>query len=296
MTLHIHNSLVSRALGLLGSQAQQEQWLPQMAEGTVIGAWAAYEPDGAALDTMQTLAKVDGSGYCLTGVKTWVSNAAIAGLFVVLASAPEGPTAFLVPADAPGLKLGRRDKTLGMRGVQIHPVYLNEVPVTADQILGRAGAADKLLAVVSDFSRLAMAAIALGGAEHALDLGVRFAVERKQFGTEIARKSAIQAFIADSALEVETLRSQIYRCASLADQGKLDPEAVSIAKLWANRVAYQVADRMIQTHGGYGYILDYPIGRVFRDCRTVEGIEGSNRSQQTAIAQSILAAYGLDMG
>jgi alkylation response protein AidB-like acyl-CoA dehydrogenase len=137
-----------------------------------------------------------------------------------------------------------------------------------------------------------MAAIALGGAHHALELGVKFAIDRKQFGSEIARKGAIQGFIADSALEVETLRSQIYRCASLAEQGKLDREAAAIAKLWANRVAYQVGNRMIQTHGGYGYILDYAIGRVFRDCRTIEGIEGTNRSQQTAIAKSVLATYG----
>ena len=109
---------------------------------------------------------------------------------------------------------------------------------------------------------------------------------------EIARKGAIQAYIADSAMEIETLRSQIYRCASLAEQNKLDGEASAIAKLWANRVAYQVGNRMIQTHGGYGYILDYPIGRVFRDCRTVEGIEGTTRSQQTAIAKSLLAARG----
>ena len=113
-----------------------------------------------------------------------------------------------------------------------------------------------------------------------------------QFGSEIALKGAIQAYIADSTLEVETLRSQIYRGASLTEQGKLDREAAAIAKLWANRVAYQVGNRMIQTHGGYGYILDYAIGRVFRDCRTVEGIDGTNRSQQTAIAKSVLAAHG----
>jgi alkylation response protein AidB-like acyl-CoA dehydrogenase len=138
-----------------------------------------------------------------------------------------------------------------------------------------------------------MAAIALGGAQHALELGVKFAIERKQFGVEIAQKGAIQAFIADSAVEVETLRSQIYRCASLAEQGRLDGEAASIAKLWANRVAYQVANRMIQTHGGYGYILDYAIGRVFRDCRTIEAIDGGSHTHQTAIARSVLAAHGL---
>ena len=188
--------------------------------------------------------------------------------------------------------MGNRDKTLGMRGVQVHPVYLNDVAVTAASVLGKPGGAQQILDAVNDFSRLAMAAIALGGSERALDLGIKFAIERKQFGMEIARKGAIQAYIANSAMEIETLRSQIYRCASLAEQDKLDGEASAIAKLWANRVAYQVGNRMIQTHGGYGYILDYPIGRVFRDCRTVEGIEGTNRSQQTAIAKSLLAAHG----
>jgi len=292
MVLHVHNSLASRAILLCGSEAQKEEWLPALAEGSAIGAWALMEPDSIALGSMQATAKADGKGYLLHGTKAWVSNAGIAGLYVIFAVAPAGPTAFLVPADATGLKLGGRDKTLGMRGVQIHPVYLNDVAVPAENVLGQPGGAQAVLDQVADFSRISMAAIALGGSHHALDLGVKFAIDRKQFGSEIALKGAIQAFIADSALEVETLRSQIYRCASLVEQGKLDREAAAIAKLWANRVAYQVGNRMIQTHGGYGYILDYAIGRVFRDCRTIEGIEGTNRSQQTAIAKSVLAAHG----
>ena len=292
MVLHIHNTLVSRSILLFGTDEQKEHWLPAMAEGSAIGAWAFAEPDAVSLGSMQALAKPDGDGYQLHGVKAWVSNAQIAGLYVVFANAPAGPTAFLVPADAEGLKVGNRDKTLGMRGVQVHPVYLDDIAVTAEQVLGKPGGAQEILDAVNDFSRLGMATIALGGSNRALELGIKFAIERKQFGMEIARKGAIQAYIADSAMEIETLRSQIYRCASLAEQGKLDAEAAAIAKLWANRVAYQVGNRMIQTHGGYGYILDYPIGRVFRDCRTVEGIEGTNRSQQTAIAKSLLAAHG----
>lgn len=295
MVLHIHNGLVGRALLLFGSEEQKEQWLPAMAEGNVIGAWAAFEPDGDSLEMMQTVARPDGEGYRLSGVKTWVSNAGLAGLYVVFARAPAGPTAFLVPADAAGLKLGRRDKTLGMRGVQIHPLYLDNVAVPAGQVLGQPGQAAQVQEEVRDLSRVALAAIALGGAEHALELGASFASQRKQFGVEIGRKGAIQAFIADSALEVETLRSQVYRCAWLADQGRLDQEMAAIAKLWANRVAYQVANRMIQVHGGYGYSLEYAIGRVFRDCRTVEGVEGGNRSQQAAIAQRVLAAHGLEI-
>jgi alkylation response protein AidB-like acyl-CoA dehydrogenase len=244
---------------------------------------------------MQVTARPADDGYRLHGTKAWVSNASQAGLFVAFAQAPEGPTAFLVPAGVDGLKLGSRDKTLGMRGVQIHPLYFDDVLVEAGQVLGQAGGAQAVLDGVSEFSRLAMAAIALGGAQHALDLGVKFAIERIQFGSEIARKGAIQAYLADSAMEVETLRSQIYRGASLADHGMLDREAAAIAKLWANRVAYNVGNRMIQTHGGYGYILDYPIGRVFRDCRTIEGIEGGNQSQQTAVARSLLAARGFEL-
>ncbi len=292
MVLHVHNSLASQAILLCGTEAQKEEWLPALAEGSAIGAWALNEPDAISLGSLQAQAKAADDGYTLHGTKAWVSNAGIAGLFVIFAVAPEGPTAFLVPADADGIKLGQRDKTLGMRGVQIHPLYLNDVAVPAEAVLGEPGGAQAVLDQVADFSRLSMAAIALGGAHHALELGVKFAIDRKQFGSEIALKGAIQAYIADSALEVETLRSQIYRCASLAEQGNLDREAAAIAKLWANRVAYQVGNRMIQTHGGYGYILDYAIGRVFRDCRTIEGIEGTNRSQQTAIAKSVLAAYG----
>ncbi|MFZ2489511.1 MAG: acyl-CoA dehydrogenase family protein [Anaerolineae bacterium] len=292
MVLHVHNSMVARAILLCGTEEQKETWLPPLAEGSLIGAWAIAEPDAVSLGSMQATARPEGDGYVLHGTKAWVSNAGIAGLYIIFANAPEGPTAFIIPADTEGLSLGERDKTLGMRGVQIHPVYLNDVALGADSVLGAPGGAAAILEQVADFSRLAMSAVALGGSHHALELGVKFAIDRKQFGSEIAQKGAIQGFIADSALEVETLRSQIYRGASLAEQGKLDREAAAIAKLWANRVAYQVGNRMIQTHGGYGYILDYAIGRVFRDCRTIEAIEGSNRSQQTAIAKSVLATYG----
>ncbi len=295
MTLHIHNSLVSRAVLHFGTEAQKEEWLPVLAEGSVLGAWAHAEPDSPASDLMQATARREGNGYVLHGTKAWVSNAGQAGLFVVFMQAPEGPTAFLVPTGAAGLKLGGRDKTLGLRGVQIHPLYFDDVVAEASQVLGQPGGAQAVLDGVSDFSRLAMATVALGGSQHALDLGVKFAIERTQFGSEIARKGAIQAYLADSAMEVETLRSQIYRGASLAEQGILDREAAAIAKLWANRVAYNVSNRMIQTHGGYGYILDYPIGRVFRDCRTIEGIEGTTQSQQTAVARSLLAAQGFEL-
>ncbi len=192
----------------------------------------------------------------------------------------EGATAFLVPAGSPGFKLGHRDKTLGMRGVQVHPLYLNDVVVPADMVLGSQ-------AVLKPFSTASTTSRDWPWRPSpwaALTMPWSWALTSPSNASSSAwrshSKGAIQAFIADSAVEVETLRSQIYRCASLAEQDKLDGEAASIAKLWANRVAYQVANRMIQTHGGYGYILDYAIGRVFRDCRTIEGIEGSNRSQQ----------------
>ncbi len=230
MVLHVHNSLVSRTILLCGSEAQREEWLPTLAEGAAIGAWALNEPDSIALGSLQAQARPVDDGYLLHGTKAWVSNAGIAGLYVIFAVAPEGPTAFLVPANTAGLKLGQRDTTLGMRGVQIHPLYLNDVAVPAEAVLGQLGGAAEVLEQVADFSRLSMAAIALGGAQHALDLGVAFAIDRKQFGSEIALKGAIQAYIADSALEVETLRSQIYRGASLAEQGKLDREAAAIAK------------------------------------------------------------------
>lgn len=294
MILHVHNSLVSRALLLFGASSQKEQWLEAMASGEAIGAWAAYEPDGGALAHLQTRAIPANGGYHLNGVKAWVSNANIAGLFLVTAQTPAGPTLFLVPADAQGLKLGGREQTLGMRGVAIHTLYLNNVAVTPDDIVGRLGGMAEIFEALSDFSRLALSAIALGGAEHALNLGVDFAIERSQFGTSIANKGAIQGYIADSTLEVETLRSQVYRAAWLAETGQLDIQTASITKLWANRVAYQVANRMIQTHGGYGYINAYAIGRVYRDCRTLQGIEGSDSSQQWLIAKSVLAAHGFE--
>jgi len=294
MTLHIHNSLVTRAILLFGDDDQKERWLPDLAEGAALGSWAGYEPDGGGLATLQTKAAAtsEGATYRLKGVKAWVSNAGQAGLFAVTADSAAGPTVFLVPAGVAGLKVGSREKTLGMRGMQVHTVYLDDVKLEAEHVLGRPGQAAEILDALRDFSRLSVSAIALGGAEHALDLGIAFAIERSQFGTSIANKGAIQGYIADSTLEIETLRSQLYRSAALAEADKLDPEAASITKLWANRVAYRVADRMIQTHGGYGYINEYAIGRVYRDCRTIEGVEGSNQSQQRAIARSRLAVHG----
>ena len=270
-----------------GTEEQKETYLPDMAAGDLIGAFALTEPEaGSDASALQTTAQVEGDEYILNGVKTWVTNAPIAGLFVLFARAPGGITAFIVPAETPGLQVGYRELTMGLRGVSIHALYLGNCRLPLNSRLGEEGEGLDLAAKALDRHRLTLAAAALGASEAALEQGRLFAIERKQFDVLIATKQAIRNFFADSIVEVETLRHLLYHAAWKMDTGTAKPADLATVKLHSARVARAVANRMVQVHGGYGFSNEYAISRIYRDVRALDIMGGTNQMQQAALAQS----------
>jgi alkylation response protein AidB-like acyl-CoA dehydrogenase len=296
LILSVHNSLVVKPLLDHGSDDQKERYLEALAFGEILGAFALTEPgagsDAAALSTTATS---DGDGYRLNGAKTWVISGAHAGLLLVFARASSGITAFLVETDTPGLRIGYREKTLGLRGVSCNTVYLDNVPVPGANRLGDEGQGLKIALAALNLNRLAVAALALGGCERALEEAIAFSMEHIQFGGPIAEKQAIQNFVADAKAQTDALRYLVVHTAWLADTGADYAPQAAIAKLFGSRTATEVTNNMLQVHGGYGYMKDYAIERYYRDCRALEIIEGTTQIQQFLIARHLYKAAGLEI-
>jgi acyl-CoA dehydrogenase len=300
MTISVHNGLASKTILENGSDEQKGKYLKPLALGEKIGCFALTEPAaGSDVTALETRASRDGGeDYALNGCKTWASNGGIADVFLVFAvTDPEaggaGISAFIVEKGTPGFKVGYREPTMGLRGLTCNTLYLDDCRLPAGNLLGKEGEGFKIAMKALDFARLSLSAICLGGAEAALEAGVQFAVEREQFGGPIALKQAIQNFIADTAAEIKALRYLVYHTAWLVDQGEPYTREASIAKLLGSRIAMQAANRMLQVHGGYGYMKEYAIERMYRDFRALRIMEGTSEIQRFVIARDILKEKGL---
>lgn len=296
LILSVHNSLVVKPLLDHGTDEQKGAYLEALAGGEMLGAFALSEAAaGSDAASLKTTATKDGDDYVLKGSKIWVSNGALAGLFLIFARSENGISAFLVEKDAPGLKVGYREKTLGLRGVPCNTLYLDNVRVPAANLLGAEGQGLRIALQALDLSRLGMAALALGGMERSLEEAVKFSLEHIQFGVPIAKKQIIQNYIANAKTEIEAVRPLLAYTAWLAESGQDYSVQASIAKLFSARAAYETTNKLLQVHGGYGYMKEYAIERYYRDCRALEIIEGTSQIQQFLIARDIYKGEGLDI-
>jgi alkylation response protein AidB-like acyl-CoA dehydrogenase len=311
VTLATHVSLVAMSILEHGTDAQKEEWLPLMAAGEMIGAFALTEPDagsdaahrnaahqnGAHQNggTIQSRATPDGDDAILDGVKTWVANGGIAGLFLVFAQGPEGLGAFLVPKDTPGLTVGYREPTLGLRSVTFNTIYLEGCRVPQANRLGAPGEGWTVARQAWDRMAVALAAAGLGVSEDAVDVAAQFASERVQFGVPIAKKQAIQSYVAEAFTEIEALRYLVYHAAWLADQGGDLSFDASVVKAFGAQVARSVTNRMVQVMGGYGYMEDYPMARKYRDARALGIIGGPTELHHVRVAQRIFAERDIEI-
>jgi alkylation response protein AidB-like acyl-CoA dehydrogenase len=284
-----------------GADAQKERWLPPMATGEMIGAFALTEPDAgsdAAYQNrvrLQTHAAPDGDEVILNGVKTWVANGEIAGLFLVFAEGPGGIEAYLVPKDTPGLTVGYREPTLGLRSVAFNTLYLEDCRVPQANQIGEPGGGMAMARQAQNRMAVVLAAAGLGVSENALEVAAQYATERVQFGVPIAKKQAIQNHVAQAMAEVEALRYLVYHVAWLADQGRDLSFDASVVKAFGARIARSVTNRMVQVMGGYGYMEDYPMARKYRDARALSIIGGPTELYDFRIARRIFADLDLEI-
>lgn len=290
----------SQGILMDGTPEQKNEYLPRIASGELLISFALTEPDaGSDAAALKTRAVADGGDYLISGTKRFITNAPRAGAFTLMARTggpgAGGISAFIVPADLPGLSLGKPDKKMGQRGTRTCDVLLEQVRVPAANIIGgEPGKGFKTAMRVLDRGRLHISAIACGMAQRILQESIAYAQERKQFGQRIGDFQLIQAMLADSQAELLAGWSLVQAAARKYDakpEGVHDPEVsmqASCAKMFSTEMVGRVADRGVQIHGGSGYINDYKVERFYRDVRLLRLYEGTTQIQQLVIGRHLM--------
>ncbi|BBL79851.1 acyl-CoA dehydrogenase [Rubrobacter xylanophilus] len=290
VTLAVHTSAGTLPILAYGTEEQKRRWVPPLARGERIGCFALTEP-GAGSDAAAIEAKaerVDG-GYRISGHKQWITNGRVAGTMILFARAPAGVTAFIVPMDAEGISLGRHARKMGVISATTDDVLLDNVFVPEEDVLGEEGKGLHVALGTLDPGRIGIAGQALGIAEAAFRYASRFAVERSAFGKPIAGHQAISFKLADMQVKIRAARLLTYEAAWMKDRGMRVTEAGARAKLYASRVANEVAYEAVQILGGRGYMKDEgPVERLYRDARVTEIYEGTSEVQRIVISRAIL--------
>lgn len=293
--ISIHN-MVAWMIDTNATEAQRQEWLPRLVTMRDLGAYCLTEP-GAGSDAaaITTSAIADGDDYVLTGVKQFISGAGEASVYVVMARTGEpgakGITAFLVPADAPGLSFGPNEQKMGWNAQPTRQVILDEVRVPAAAILGELGGGFRIAMKGLNGGRVNIAACSLGGAKWALDRAVRYVHERFTFGEALAERQSVVFTLADMATELQAARALVRDAARAIDEGAPDAAAqCAMAKRFATDAGFDVANRALQLHGGYGYLHEYGIEKVVRDLRVHQILEGTNEIMRVIIGRAVVGA------
>ena len=293
--ISIHN-MVAWMIDTNATEAQRQEWLPRLVTMRDLGAYCLTEP-GAGSDAaaITTSAIADGDDYVLTGVKQFISGAGEASVYVVMARTGEpgakGITAFLVPAHAPGLSFGPNEQKMGWNAQPTRQVILDEVRVPAAAILGELGGGFRIAMKGLNGGRVNIAACSLGGAQWALDRAVRYVHERFTFGEALAERQSVVFTLADMATELQAARALVRDAARAIDEGAPDAAAqCAMAKRFATDAGFDVANRALQLHGGYGYLHEYGIEKVVRDLRVHQILEGTNEIMRVIIGRAVVGA------
>lgn len=290
----VNNSLSGWPLHTYGNPDQHERYLKPMLAGRKLGAYGLTEPNaGSDVVSMQTSATKDGNGYRLNGQKLFITNAGLAGTYVVFAQTDKaaghkGQTAFLVEKGMDGFSIGKTEDKLGIRGAPCCPLFFEDCFVPSENVLGPVGEGFKIAMKTLDGGRLGIASQALGIAVASLEASLAYAKERKQFGRPIGSNQAIQWKLADMATRIDASRLLIHRAAQRKDLKEPYSKEASMAKVYASETAMWAATEAIQIHGGNGYTKDYPVERHFRDAKITEIYEGTSEIQRMVISGQLL--------
>jgi alkylation response protein AidB-like acyl-CoA dehydrogenase len=294
--LDVHASVGSEPITLFASEAQKRRWLPDMAAGKLLGAFALTEPEaGSDAAHLQTTARRRNGGYVLNGTKIFITNAGRAGRYLVMAATEPGRgaagvTAFVVSGDNPGLKVGPPFTKMGLNGSPIAEIVLQDCQVGEDDRLGAEGDGFRIAMRALDSGRIGISAQAVGLAQGALDDAVAYAKERRQFGRPIAEQQAIQFKLADIQTGVSAARWLTWKAAARCDAGQPFTRDASMAKLFATDMAMTATLEALQVFGGYGYLEEFPMARRVRDAKACQIYEGTNQIQRIVIARELAAA------
>jgi butyryl-CoA dehydrogenase len=292
--MSVNNSLVCHPLETYGNEEQKERLLKPLAAGRWLGAYCLTEPQaGSDAGATKTTAVRDGDDWVVNGTKIFVTNGGHADCFVVYVSTdPEkkarGITAFAIERTRPGVSLGTREKTLGIRASSTMEVIFQDVRLPQANLLGELNRGFKVAMETLNGGRIGIAAQAVGIARAALDRALSYSQTRKQFDQPISSFQAIQWKLAGMATQIEAAHLLTLRAAHLKDQGKDYAAAAAEAKLFASRAAVEVADEAVQIHGGYGYVAEYQVERHYRDAKITEIYEGTSEIQRMIIARSLM--------
>ncbi|MEV6471175.1 acyl-CoA dehydrogenase family protein [Streptomyces sp. NPDC051657] len=285
--------LVAKTVASWGDEGQKRDWLPRLTSGEAIGCFGLTEPGtGSDAGNLAARAVRDGGDYVVNGTKTFITNGTWADVVLLFARTNDAPghrgvSAFLVPADTPGLTRRTIHGKLGLRGQATAELVLQDVRIPAGALLGPEGKGFSIAMSALAKGRMSVAAGCVGIAQAALDAAVRYAGEREQFGKVIARHQLVQELLSDIAVDVDAARLLTWRVADLIDRGQEFATAASKAKLYASEAAVRCANNALQVFGGYGYIDEYPVGKLLRDARVMTLYEGTSQIQKLIIGRAL---------
>jgi alkylation response protein AidB-like acyl-CoA dehydrogenase len=289
--------LGSLGIKLAGTDEQKERFLPRLASGEWLAAYALTEPgSGSDSAAMRTEARLDGDAYVLNGGKRFITNAGVAGLYVVFAKTdPEaghsGISAFVVEADTPGFEVGRIEPKMGIKGSTTGEIFFNDMRVPAENLLGEEGEGFRIAMRILDRSRPGIGAQGLGLAQGATDYALEYSRTRETMGKPIVQHQLIASMLADMETKCEAARGLLYKIGLMIDEGAPDDELTKVsamAKLYCTDVAMEVTTDAVQILGGYGYMQEYPVERMMRDAKITQIYEGTNQIQRLVIAREML--------
>jgi butyryl-CoA dehydrogenase len=290
----VHNSLAAWPIMKYGNDDQKKKFLPILARGDKIGAFAATEPNaGSDLGAIRTTAELKGDKYIINGDKTFITSGPEAGIIIVFAVTdkklgPKGISAFIVESDMKGYKVGSIFDKLGINASKTSELIFENMEVPKENLLGNEGDGFKIALSTLDGGRIGIAAQAVGIAQAALDESIEYSKQRQQFGRPISKFQAIQWMIADMATRIEASRFLVYNAAYQKDSGERISKVAAMAKLFASDTAMESVIKAVQIHGGYGYTKEYTVERLFRDAKITEIYEGTSEVQRMVIAANLL--------
>ncbi|WHZ13137.1 MAG: Acyl-CoA dehydrogenase, short-chain specific [Burkholderiaceae bacterium] len=291
--ISVTNCPVNAILLRYGSAAQKKKWLSALAQGQLLGAFCLTEPQvGSDASGLRTTAVRDGDGYVINGVKQFITSGKNGQVAIVIAvtdrgAGKKGMSAFLVPTDAPGYVVARLEDKLGQHSSDTAQINFENCRVPAENLIGSEGEGYRIALGGLEGGRIGIAAQSVGMARSALDVAVAYAKERTSFGTSIINHQAVGFRLAECAMKIEAARQLIWHAASLRDAGRPCLKEAAMAKLFASEMAETVCSAAIQTLGGYGYVSDFPVERIYRDVRVCQIYEGTSDVQKILIQRAL---------